>query len=439
VSIAASETIAAAPRNTSVPLGRLARHLALTVSAQAAILGLGAVSGILSARLLGPAGRGQLAALIVWPSTLMFLCNLGINQAIVFHTGRRRHGFSEVLTASSLIGLGQSILVLAIGAVVLPIALRHYPPGVRLLSFAFLVSAPALLLGGQPANLLQGKLDMFWFNLLRTIAPGTYALGIVLLLALNKPSLAEVVTFQIGGIVLAAFVGYALLVDRDRLHFHWSTPACKDLLRYGIRSHLSSLSYFFNQRVDQLILSLLVPPHDLGLYVVAVTVSTMVTVVPQAAGMVTLANGSNCDPDSTRKIVGHSFRVLMVWLLGTCGILYAVCPWLIVRVFGAGFAPSVAACRVLLIGTVALGLNQMLYDGARALNHPALPSYAEGVSMLITAGVLLLLVPRMSFMGAAIASSLAYTCSLVLMLILCRTRLEISLRQLIAVSEPSRA
>ncbi len=432
LSIASAETIGSGTAaRTSIPFARLARHLALTVGAQAAILGLGTVSGVLSARLLGPAGRGELAALIIWPTTLVFLCAVGVNQAIVFHTGQRRHGYTEIFTSSTLIGIGQSILVLAVGAVVLPLALKHYSSHVRLLSFAFLASAPVIMLGGQPANLLQGKLEMFWFNLVRTIAPGFYALGIVLLLALHKSSLSGVVASQIIGVALAALVGYALLINRGGLHFSWQPRACKDLLGYGIRSHLSSVSYFFNQRVDQLILSVLVPPRDLGLYVVAVTVSTMVTVVPQAAGMVTLANGSNADPDSTRKMIGHSFRVLVAWLVSACAILYVICPWLILRVFGADFAPSVAACRVLLVGTVALGLNQMLYDGARALDHPALPSYAEGVSMAVTAGVLLLLVPRISFMGAAIASSLAYTCSLVLMLFLCQRRLNIRFWELI--------
>jgi O-antigen/teichoic acid export membrane protein len=430
VSVAAAESPVTTIDRAPVSFPRLARHLVLTAGTQAAILGLGATSGILSARLLGPVGRGQLAALVVWPSTLMFLCNLGINQAIVFHTGQRRHGFGEILTAATLIGGAQSLLVLAIGCAVLPLALRNYPPEVRFLSFLFLASAPALLLGGQPANLLQGRLEMFWFNLLRMIAPGIYALGVVLLLALHRPSLSNVVSFQVAGIIVAALAGYALLNKRGVFEVRWDAEAARQLLSYGIRSHVSSLSYFFNQRVDQLILSLLVPPRDLGLYVVAVTVSTTVTLVPQAAGMVTLATGSNSDPASTRRMIGRSFRVLLAWLVGTCAVLYVACPWLIVRVFGAGFGPSVAACRVLLVGTVALGLNQMLYDGARALNRPALPSYAEGVSMIITAGVLLLLVPRMSFMGAAIASSLAYTCSLLVMLGLCRTQLSIGLRQL---------
>jgi O-antigen/teichoic acid export membrane protein len=439
VSAAAIPSVATEVERTRVPTGRLARHFALTASAQATILGLGAISGILSARLLGPVGRGQLAALVVWPSTLMFLCNLGINQAIVFHTGKRRHSFSEVLTASTLIGCAQSVLVLALGLALLPVVLSQYPLEVRLLSFLFLASAPALLLGGQPANLLQGRLEMFWFNLLRIIAPAIYALGILLLLAVHRRSLSEVLSFQIAGIVAAAFAGYAVLLRRNVLRFRWNAETAKDLLSYGVRSHVSSLSYFFNQRVDQLILSLLVPPRDLGLYVVAVTVSATVTLVPQAAGMVTLANGSNSDPESTRRIVGHSFRVLLVWLLSACGMLYVVCPRLIVHVFGADFAPSVPACRILLLGTVALGLNQMLYDGARALNRPALPSYAEGVSMIVTACVLLLLVHRMNFMGAAIASSLAYTLSLVVMLALCRTRLSIGLTDLFAFARSSNA
>ena len=88
------------------------------------------------------------------------------------------------------------------------------------------------------------------------------------------------------------------------------------------------------------------------------------------------------------------------------------------------------ACRILLPGAVALGLSQVLYDGARALNQPTLPSYAEGCSLIVTLGCLYLLVPRFGFVGAAVASTLAYWTSLVVALMLFKGRLGLGWREL---------
>jgi len=94
----------------------------------------------------------------------------------------------------------------------------------------------------------------------------------------------------------------------------------------------------------------------------------------------------------------------------------------------------------LLPGMVYLGLNQVLFEGARALEQPSLPSYAESISMAVTCGGLYLLLPRFGFIGAAIASTLAYSTACILMLVFCRSQMEIGMLELLGVSpEAARA
>ncbi|HKS96706.1 MAG TPA: hypothetical protein VJV74_11335, partial [Terriglobia bacterium] len=88
---------------------RFRRDLAGTFATQAGILGLGAVTGILTARMLGPQGRGELAALTLWPMTLIFLCSMGLDSALVFHVGKRQFSLAEVWTASTALGVVQTV------------------------------------------------------------------------------------------------------------------------------------------------------------------------------------------------------------------------------------------------------------------------------------------------------------------------------------------
>jgi O-antigen/teichoic acid export membrane protein len=410
---------------------RLAGHFTSTFVAQVAILGFGAVSGVAAARLLGPQGRGELAALTLWPTMLVSLAAMGINQAVVFNTGRRLWSLSEVWTASTMIGLGQSILVVAVGLPVISLALRHYSSGVRNLAWVFLAASPLVILSGYPGNLLQGTLDLSSFNLIRTIAPLIYAGGIAALLFLHRPFLREVVCSQILAYSLAFGVGYWILFRSLSIRFAWNGRACWSLVSYGWKTQLGNVSSYINRSADQLVLSLFVAPGELGLYAVAVTMATAVGLFPQAAGIVTLAAGSNSNPIEARKILGQSFRASLFWLIIVCSLLYILAPALIRLVFGPAFARSAIACRILLPGAAALGLNQVLYDGARSLGEPALPSYAEGFATVVTFLGLWAFLPKFGFIGAAIASTLAYVSSLGLMLVLCRSKIRIGFRDLV--------
>jgi O-antigen/teichoic acid export membrane protein len=169
--------------------GRFAGGFASTLLAQVGLLGLGTFTSVASARLLGPQGRGELAAVILWPLLLVMLFSLGINQATVFHTGQRRHSIPEVWTASTLITLVQSLCVVLVGLVVIPVALHRYSPEVRHLALIFLFATPLLPMLGCPGNLLQGRLDFFSFNVIRTTPPLVYALGLAVLLLLRRADL----------------------------------------------------------------------------------------------------------------------------------------------------------------------------------------------------------------------------------------------------------
>jgi len=409
---------------------RFRRDLAGTLLAQAGILGIGALTGVLSARLLGPTGRGELTALTLWPLTIFFLCGLGIESALVFHVGKRLFSMPELWTASTVVSIMEAVAAILIGLLVIPLALRAYPEDVRRLALLFLFFAPVVILSGQPAFIFQGKLKLAACNTVRAAAPATYALGLLVLLFTKPPHLRNVVLCQLGGVVVAAMLGYGMLLRREEIRFAWQPKALRSLVNFGWRTQLANVTAFINQRVDQLLLSLFIPPRELGLYVVAVTVTSAAGVFPQAAGIVTYATGANLDAPQAARIIARTVQASAIWMGLGCTCLFIAVPWAIPWVFGRAFSGSVLACRILLPGAIALALSQVLYEGARALNQPALPSYAEGCGLIITAVCLYLLVPRFGFVGAAIASTLAYTGSLIVTLVLFRRRTGVGWRDL---------
>ena len=401
-----------------------------TLGAQIFILLLGASTGVMSARLLGPQGRGELAAAILWPSALLVLGSMGLNQSMVFHTGRRLFPASEIWTGGIVLAALRSAVVILAGLVVLPLVLRTYPRVVQISALALLLTTPIWILSGCAGSLLQGRLKLAIFNATRAATPLFYAAALGLVMLLRKADLAYVVVAQIFGLVAGAGVTLGLLQKDGRPRLAWNGAACRALAKYGLKTQFESVNTYINQRADQLLLSLFVPPRELGLYVVAVTLSSVVAFFPQAMGIVTLANGSNLPPVEAKQTIAHSFRLSFVWLFVTCAAIFVVAPWLVTFLFGARFAGAVLACRILLPGTLFLGLRQVLYEGARALGRPAVPSYAEGFGTVVTIVGLSLLLPRFGFVGAAIASTFAYGTSLLFILLIFNRGLGMGFRRL---------
>lgn len=406
------------------------KHYASTISGQGLILALGVVTGIMSARILGPTGRGEFAVVTLWPISIANVICLGLNQAISFNIGRRKLTISEVATATFVIALVQSAICMAIYPIISHFAFHSYSREVHALGILFMLFMPAYFLGGYSSNFFQGTQDLFKFNTIRIVTPLVFAAGLVAIYLTHSASLALAVFAQLAGYVATLLLGLFLVLRYLRPRIKWNPHAVSSLIDYGYRTQATNLSSFFNQRIDQLLLSLMVPPQQLGFYAVAVTLSTSVTVFSQAAGIVTFSKGASQRTDDARITIGRSFRASLVCLLLGCVLIYAAAPFLIGLVFGSAFTGSIAACRILLPGTLVLGLNQVLYNGSSALGRPGLPSIAEGLGMLVTALGLYLLVPRYGYIGAAIVSSVAYASSFVAMLVLGHRSLGLKIRTL---------
>lgn len=411
-----------------------ARDLGGTIVFQLGLVALGVITGVLSARILGPQGRGELAAAVIWPSTLISLFTLGVNQAVVYQRGKRIFSLSETWTAAVVIGICQSLAVIATGYFVLPHLLSRYSPAVLKAAMLMTLAAPAIMIGGYPASLFQGSNDLRRFNKLRILAPGIYAAGLFTLVLLRSSNLIYVMGAQVAGFALAAIAAVLVLRKETRPRFELRPDACKGILAYGARVHLSTVAAYLNQRMDQLLLSLLLPARELGLYAVAVTLAVGIGFVPTAVGNVTLANGANQSAEAARRTIARSFRITLLWLLVAGLSLFVLSPFLISLLFGDKFSGSILACRILVPGIIAAGLNQVLYSGANALGNPVLPSIAEGVGLLATGLGLYLLVPAWGYVGAAAVSTAAYTISLVVMLAACKLRLDISFLQLLGLA-----
>ena len=96
--------------------------------------------------------------------------------------------------------------------------------------------------------------------------------------------------------------------------------------------------------------------------------------------------------------------------------LGAVAYWTVPLIFGAGYQGAVPLLWMLIPGAIFAACGQVVGDLLRGRNQLAVVAWAQGPSAVFLVVLLIVLLPIVGVMGAAISSTVAYGIALALML-----------------------
>ena len=390
-------------------MSSVAQRISGTFLATAAVYATAALTGPLAARLLGPEGRGTLAAIQLWPGALTTVAMLGLPDAIVYFGAREPGRASQWLFTAQFIALGTACVAVCIGYPIISVALRRYDPTVIGAAHLYLLLIPLTVLVGIPAQLTRALGRFGLWNIMR-IVPGLAWLAILALSFQSRSTSPETLAVAFLGFLGVEAVVITLACVKVFSTTQWfDPPAARKLLQYGIPSALGTVPQFLNLRLDQMLIAGFLPPAQLGLYVVAVSWSSMSGMALSAIAPVLFQRmAAEHDATHARAIFGQATRAAVI-ISGATAIAFAlVTPVSIALLYGAGFRECVPAALIL-VGAYAIATtNGVLEDGLRGLGDPRAILHAELLGLVVTAASLALLLGPLGIVGAAVASVVGY-------------------------------
>jgi O-antigen/teichoic acid export membrane protein len=399
---------------------------AKTTFANLLILGGNAVAGIVSARALGPSGRGQLAVVILWTAMIHMLGSLGLLSSCSYHVARWPERRPALCRWFSCLAARQAVGMTVVSAALLTwLHFRLHLAPVLTIEYMTWAGAATITLYGT--CYVQGLGDFRRFNLIRVI-PGTAPALVIIAIAIAvRLTPAEAGAAYLLPIWCSAFLAWAWLrrPTKRPLSLSLTSSERHSLWSYGWRSLASFSGLTLNRSADQLALGLLVPVGTLGLYSVAVAASSPLPSLVASFGMVGLPTVTALRGRAKARATWTTLRRAVYLLVILSPPLAIVLPRAIPLVYGTQYATAIVPAEVLLVGAVFAALASVADDLLRAHGYPGFVSLSQGAGGIVTLiGTMLL--GGHPLLAVALVSALGYLISFVLALV----RLTIATQQL---------
>jgi O-antigen/teichoic acid export membrane protein len=425
------------------------RHLgagaALSVVVQAGPLVGAGVLSVVIARTIGPSGNGHLTLLVTFTGLTAMIVSLGLTAGITYEISRQRWAVRQAFRTSYLSalvlglvgfvgGLGFFVLTqdtvfkgITTGLAVL--ALSSIPP---VLAFSY---ADVILLARERYESYAG-LELSHSATFLVIGAG---------LAIPFGLTGAVIGLPAAALV-GAVVGAGLLVRevrRDQVID--SGDSLPRALRFGLQGWAANLLQQVNYRFDILILGGFATARDVGVYSIALTLTSVAWVLPQALQTVLFPRVASLDEsarmgelsvDETDEAVAKAVRHGVLLTVPAAVLISALLLVAVPLLYGTSFHQTTALGFILLPGVLLLGIGKVLSSAITGRGFPRYALYITAVSMPLTLGLYFLLIPPYAAWGAATASSLSYALSALLAVVFFRRVTDIGLRRaLIPLSE----
>jgi len=373
-----------------------------TFAGRALILLINLGTGILSARLLGPAGRGALAVLMLWPTFLFGLLTFGVPSAVRYQIQRMPEAATELFSASLVLGGCFGIVATIVGIVIIPHWDAQYPPSIIEFAQLVMLFTPTIAL----QNMLQAFLESR--GRFGAASRNLYLPPIMTVFGFFGLHFAHRLTPQ--NVALAYFLPSVIVLIfaswQIRLEIHFPKNLMlrsRQLLNYGSKAYGLDILGNVSGQVDQAIVIGLLSASSFGLYAVAINMSRILGIFQSSITTVLFPKASGLEPTEAIALVGRSARITIpITFAAGLGFVLLV-PFVIPLMYGHAYLPDIRLTQILTAEVIIGSVTGVLTQAFMATGRPGLITIFQVGGMATSVPLMFIFIPRLGITGAAYA------------------------------------
>ena len=404
------------------------------------LLPLGIATSVLIARSVGPTGKGTLDLIVATSALLSMVLGLSLPAGITYVVAQGKVAANVLASQLFFVSIVQAFLALLVVAV---LQSTRY-------SQAFLPNWGWWIIAGLAIYVWVEMLNKFWgailtgqqqiaivnnselvgrmaqFLMLFILAGGLYlsekrlSVGLLFLVTLSASILIS--------LLLVTSLGFKFELSRN-------FSGLKAAIAFALPCYAANTAQFLNYRLDVFVVGFFAGTTSVGRYTLAVSLAQLLWLMSNSVASVLLPKiAATTDlGDSVR----HTAQVtrLSFWATAICAVALALlATQAIPLLYGEAFRPSIAALLWLLPGIVVFSIANVLAAYIAGIGKPRLNFLVSGISLIVTIGLDLALIPKLGIVGASIASTVSYSVSALMLIVFFVRETGSSLRQVLLLS-----
>jgi len=367
-------------------------------------------AGIIVAHWLGAEGVGQLAVINVAVATVVQVCSFGLPSANTYFISQDQ----RQLRAAAMNSLIFATLVGSLLALGLNYAAELRPDwfgfvSARLIRIAS-VAIPAQLITLIGLNILLALGRLREFNLLDLVGQSFVLINAVVALIVLRGELATLVVMNTAAALLLSLVVGVLIwmAGRKLARSQWRLDGSllAQMIRYGIRFHISILAAAIIFRADLLVVNHFRGSAEAGVYSVAAQFGMLLMLLPGVIATL-LFPRVTAEQDQQGETTSLVTRYT-AFVTFFCCLAAVPFSFLLPLIYGVEFTDASRLLLILLPGVYLVGLESVMVQHFNALGLPRVIPVYWIVTLVVNLVLVFWLVPRLGALGAALASTASY-------------------------------
>lgn len=394
-----------------------AQKVAETFATRVLLIGVGLVTSVIVARILGPEGRGLYAVATAVGAIGVQFGNLGLHASNTYYVAKDRSLLPTLLGNTLLVSFGLGSFGAFAAGLIFYLWSGLAPVHGLLLTLA-LLWVPFGLAYMLLQNLLLGIQEVRAYNAIE-LTTKIIAVALVGAIIIFQIVAVETVFFATLAALIISFIWALWRLYPHLNHFpQASFSLFKENIGYGFKAYLAAFFSFLVLRADLLIVKYLLGAEQTGYYSIAVRMADMVYMLPVVIGAILFPTLSALPNNRekwefTQKVV-FWVGVAMVILGGFAVLLAKPAVWLL---YGEAFLPSVPAFSWLTLGIVLLSINAVFMNYFASTGMPLVTVYSPAIAIVFNVVLNFRLVPWLGIVGASFASIVSYGLMLIISIV----------------------
>jgi O-antigen/teichoic acid export membrane protein len=368
---------------------------------------LNLVTGIITARFLGPEGRGIFTAVTIYPQFLGTIAACGFPNAIIYFLKRKPEYKAQLITASLIISGVGGIATTLVGVISIPYFIRDATSETLLMTYYCSFWITFAVYGTVLRQIMIATDKFQLFNTSNLLFPCAYLLLLLVFLSFGSLTVWEAIislTLPVGLslIYMAVALRNELTIVFDNL------KACvSEIIVWSLKASPMDLLGSFSGYIDRLFLVGFVSTVDLGIYAVVFNLSRVVLVLQAVVGVVVFPALSGRDAIEIKRLHDVVFRLLTYLTIGIVAICVSFGSSIVSLVYGKAFATEGLILDLLVLEAGVACLTHLGVVTFMASGRPLYASVTQAVGLVVACAALAVLVPLLGIVGAAWAFLLA--------------------------------